>query len=79
MHLEGSNLSWLRDLLLQPGWISAMETAQRAIPGIVCGRTLATEPGTFVGLFHDVCGTLNGRRLADGTMLYGMILDLVPC
>ena len=52
-----------------------MEMAQRAIPGIVCGRTMATEPGTFVGLFHDVCGTLNGRRLADGTMLYGALPD----
>lgn len=74
--MEGSTLSWRRELLMQPGWISAMEMAQRAIPGIVCGRTMAAEPGTYVGLFHDVCGTLNGRRLADGTMLYGALPDL---
>ena len=45
---------------MQPSWISVMEHAQRRTPGIVCGRTLSTEPGLAVGLYHDVCGTLNG-------------------
>ena len=35
-------------------------------------------------MFHDVCGTLNGRMFKDGSMLYGctcnlsIALDLVP-
>jgi len=45
----------------QPSWISVMEHAQRRTPGIVCGRTLSTEPGLAVGLYHDVSGTLNGE------------------
>ena len=49
----------------QPSWISVMEHAQRRTPGIVCGRTLSTEPGLAVGLYHDVCGTLNGEASAN--------------
>ena len=32
--------------------------------------------GRSAGLYHDVCGTLNGRRLADGTLLYGCTCNL---
>lgn len=53
-----------------------MEAAQRSNPGIACGRTMSTEPGTMVGLFHDLCGTLNGRRTPEGTMLYGCTCNL---
>lgn len=28
------------------------------------------------GTYHDVCGTLNGRRLADGSLLYGCTCNL---
>ena len=32
-----------------PGWLVAMAAAQAAEPGIVCGRTVATRPGTAIG------------------------------
>jgi hypothetical protein len=53
-----------------------MERAQRRRPGIVTGRTMSGEAGTPVGLYHNVCGTLNGRSLADGSMLYGCTCNL---
>lgn len=53
-----------------------MERAQRRRPGIVTGRTMSSEAGTPVGLYHNVCGTLNGRSLADGSMLYGCTCNL---
>ena len=28
------------------------------------------------GMYHDLCGTLNGRRLADGSLLYGCTCNL---
>ena len=28
------------------------------------------------GMYHDVCGTLNGRCLGDGTLLYGCTCNL---
>ncbi|KAK9845930.1 hypothetical protein WJX81_006218 [Elliptochloris bilobata] len=31
---------------------------------------------TAIGLYHDVCGTLNGRRLADASLLYGCTCNL---
>ena len=34
------------------------------------------KPWRAAGLYHDVCGTLNGRRLADGTLLYGCTCNL---
>ncbi len=61
---------------LQPSWLGVMERAQRRKPGIVAGRTMASAPGTHVGLYHNVCGTLNGRRLSDGSMLYGCTCNL---
>lgn len=27
-------------------------------------------------MYHDVCGTLNGRRLKDGSLLYGCTCNL---
>ena len=62
--------------LLQPSWLGVMERAQRRRPGIVTGRTMSSEAGTPVGLYHNVCGTLNGRSLADGSMLYGCTCNL---
>ena len=32
-----------------PDWTATMERAQRTRPGIVCGRTLASSPGTAIG------------------------------
>lgn len=53
-----------------------MERAQRRRPGIVTGRTMSSQPGSPVGLYHNVCGTLNGRSLSDGSMLYGCTCNL---
>lgn len=63
-------------LALQPSWLGVMERAQRRKPGIVAGCTMASAPGSCVGLYHNVCGTLNGRRLGDGSMLYGCTCNL---
>jgi hypothetical protein len=60
----------------QPSWLGVMERAQRRRPGIVTGRTMSSEARTPVGLYHNVCGTLNGRSLADGSMLYGCTCNL---
>lgn len=60
----------------QPNWLAVMERAQCRRPGILAGRTMAACPNTYVGLYHDVCGTLNGRRLGDGTLLYGCTCNL---
>ncbi|KAK9832721.1 hypothetical protein WJX81_003688 [Elliptochloris bilobata] len=64
------------DCIPGPGWLSAMAAAQASAPGIVCGRTFACRPNTAVGLYHDVCGTLNGRQLADGSLLYGCTCNM---
>jgi hypothetical protein len=64
------------DLTLQPNWLGVMERAQRRRPGIVTGRTMSSDPKTPVGLYHNVCGTLNGRSLTDGSMLYGCTCNL---
>ena len=37
------------DCVPQPGWLAAMEAAQMAHPGIVCGRTVALDPNTLIG------------------------------
>lgn len=60
----------------QPNWLAVMERGQRRRPGILAGRTMAACPNTYVGLYHDVCGTLNGRRRGDGTLLYGCTCNL---
>lgn len=59
-----------------PGWVAAMLAAQAAAPGLVGGCTMATRPGTLVGLFHDTFGTLNGRRAPDGSLLYAPTCNL---
>ena len=53
-----------------------MEQAQQQTPGIVCGKTLADARNTAVGLYHEVFGTLNGRMLEDGSVLYGCTCNL---
>ncbi len=30
----------------------------------------------WAGMYHDVCGTLNGRQLADGSLLYGCTCNM---
>lgn len=57
-------------------WVGAMVAAQAAKPGLVGGCTMATRPGTPVGLFHDVFGTLNGRASPDGGLLYACTCNL---
>lgn len=61
---------------MQPNWLAVMDRAQRRRPGIFAGRTMAAYPDTYVGLYHDVCGTLNGRRLKNGSLLYGCTCNL---
>lgn len=60
----------------EPGWLAAMEGAQQQTPGIVCGMTLSHAPHTAVGHYHEVFGTLNGRMLKDGSVLYGCTCNL---
>lgn len=60
----------------QPGWLATMEQAQQKTPGIICGKTLSHAPHTAVGLYHEVFGTLNGRMLKDGSVLYGCTCNL---
>jgi len=64
------------DCLPEPNWLAVMDRAQRRRPGIFAGRTMAAYPDTYVGLYHDVCGTLNGRRLKNGSLLYGCTCNL---
>ena len=64
------------DCYPSPAWIGEMLAAQRATPGIVCGRTVADRPHTAVGRFHDVFGTLNGRRASDGSLLFGCTCNM---
>ena len=75
---RGANVICFLDADCQPNsdWIATMERAQQEIPGIVCGKTLADASQTAVGLYHEVFGTLNGRMLKDGSVLYGCTCNL---
>lgn len=64
------------DCIPEPNWLGCMERAQHRHPGIVAGRTMSTRPHSYVGLYHDVCGTLNGRQLETGLLLYGCTCNL---
>lgn len=59
-----------------PDWLATMENAQQQTPGIVCGMTLSHAPHTAIGHYHEVFGTLNGRMLRDGSVLYGCTCNL---
>jgi len=75
---RGANVICFLDADCQPSsdWVAMMERAQQETPGIVCGKTLADSSATAVGLYHEVFGTLNGRMLADGSVLYGCTCNL---
>lgn len=75
---RGANVICFLDADCQPNsdWIAMMERAQQETPGIVCGKTLSDASGTAVGLYHEVFGTLNGRMLSDGSVLYGCTCNL---
>lgn len=75
---RGANVICFLDADCQPSsdWVSMMERAQQETPGIVCGKTLADSSATAVGLYHEVFGTLNGRMLEDGSVLYGCTCNL---
>ena len=75
---RGANVICFLDADCQPSsdWIAMMEKAQQETPGIVCGKTLSDASGTAVGLYHEVFGTLNGRMLSDGSVLYGCTCNL---
>lgn len=75
---RGANVICFLDADCQPSsdWIAMMEKAQQKTPGIVCGKTLSDAPRTAVGLYHEVFGTLNGRMLSDGSVLYGCTCNL---
>ena len=64
------------DCTPERGWVEAMQQAQLSNPGIVCGQTMAEQPNTAIGIYHNVCGTLNGRMGADGSVLYGCTCNL---
>lgn len=75
---RGANVICFLDADCQPSsdWLAMMERAQQETPGIVCGKTLADASTTAVGLYHEVFGTLNGRMLHDGSVLYGCTCNL---
>ena len=75
---RGANVICFLDSDCQPSsdWVAMMERAQQEKPGIVCGKTLADASSTAVGLYHEVFGTLNGRMLEDGSVLYGCTCNL---
>jgi len=75
---RGANVICFLDADCQPSsdWVAMMERAQQETPGIVCGKTLADSSATAVGLYHEVFGTLNGRMLEDGSVLYGCTCNL---
>ncbi len=75
---RGANVICFLDADCQPSsdWVAMMERAQQETPGIVCGKTLADASATAVGLYHEVFGTLNGRMLQDGSVLYGCTCNL---
>lgn len=75
---RGANVIAFLDSDCQPSsdWVAMMERAQQETPGIVCGKTLSDASATAVGLYHEVFGTLNGRMLEDGSVLYGCTCNL---
>ncbi len=74
----GASVVLFLDADCQPAadWVAAMLAAQAAAPGLVGGCTVASRPGTPVGMFHDAFGTLNGRRAPDGSLLYAPSCNL---
>ena len=74
----GANIICFCDADCQPqqDWLAKMEMAQQETPGIVSGMTLSDASTTAVGMFHEVFGTLNGRKLKDGSVLYGCTCNL---
>eukprot|EP00884_Botryococcus_braunii_P008869 jgi/Botrbrau1/17984/Bobra.0457s0003.1 len=77
-HIHGADVVCFldADCLPHPAWLDRMERSQAQRPGIVCGRTLSSQGTSFVGMFHDIFGTLNGRKLQDGSLLYGCTCNL---
>lgn len=74
--LKQSDIAWVgfidADCVIDKEWASAMRTAQILRPWVICGKTVGTEQ-SIVSSFHDIMGTLNGRKAAgsnDG-LLYG--------
>mmetsp|Transcript_32524 Transcript_32524/g.127557 ORF Transcript_32524/g.127557 Transcript_32524/m.127557 type:complete len:397 (-) Transcript_32524:179-1369(-) len=58
-------------------WSAAHRAQQKEVPGIVCGRTISLNPETWVSLYHDVFGTLNGRMFEDeNNLLYGATCNM---
>jgi glycosyltransferase involved in cell wall biosynthesis len=43
------------DCLPEPGWVEAMEAAQKLQPGIVSGCTISTAPDSAIGISTNYC------------------------
>lgn len=63
------------DCMPAHGWVAAHVAAQATARGIASGVTSATSNGV-AAQFHNMCGTLNGRVLPDGRLLYGCTCNL---
>ena len=60
------------DCVVNQDWLNVHARHQREQPGVWCGQTAALDRDTSVGQYHDLMGTLNGRRWTDaGSLLYG--------
>jgi len=62
------------DCKVDKAWLWRHAERQLRYPGVWCGQTAALQPGT-VGRYHDLMGTLNGRRLSEG-LLYGATCNM---
>lgn len=47
------------------------EQPETKMGGLVVGRAMSSKALDSVGVYHDLFGTLNCRKLEDGTLLYG--------
>lgn len=64
------------DCVPDEAWVAAHVAAQAAARGVASGATRAAGGASAVAAFHDACGTLNGRVLPSGALLYGCTCNL---
>lgn len=58
------------DCRLSSDWTASMAAAQQKSLAIYSGLTIATDRYADVGLYHDIFGTLNGRRVGECLQLH---------
>lgn len=64
------------DCVPDDAWVAAHIAAQAAARGVASGPTRAAGGAATAAAFHDACGTLNGRVLPSGALLYGCTCNL---